>query len=89
MVWTFVNAAVYISVVNLGRELTDGVDSRQMCNDTFWEVKCRGMYMVFSKTFRKIAIQRDLGIQVHSILKVATQVDRAVKKLNTMLNFYH
>ena len=29
---------------------------------------------------RNISIQRDLGVQIHSSLKVATQVDKVVKK---------
>ena len=39
------------------------------------------------RTLRSINIQRDLGVQVHSFLKVATQMDKVVKKAYGMLAF--
>eukprot|EP00061_Rhincodon_typus_P013072 g39217.t1 len=44
-------------------------------------------YTVNGRTYRIINIQRDLGIQVHSSLKVATQMDKVVKKAYGMLAF--
>jgi len=37
-------------------------------------------YTVNGRALRNISIQRDLGVQIHSSLKVATQVDKVVKK---------
>jgi len=42
-------------------------------------------YTVNGRTLRSINIQRDLGIQVHGSLKVATQVDKVAKKEYSML----
>ena len=47
---------------------------------------CRN-YTVNGRTLRSIDRQRDLGVHVHRSLKVATQVDKVVKKAYGMLAF--
>ena len=55
--------------------------------------KCEVMHFGRSNTDRKYTVnksidrQRDLGVQVHRSLKVATQVEKVVKKAYDMLAF--
>jgi len=42
---------------------------------------------MYSRTLKSIDRQRDLGVQVHRSLKVATQVEKVVKKEYGMLAF--
>ena len=42
-------------------------------------------YTVNGRTLKSINIQRDLGVQFHGSLKVATQVDKVAKKEYSML----
>ena len=44
-------------------------------------------YTVNGRTLKSIDRQRDLGVQVHRSLKVATQVEKIVKKAYGMLAF--
>ena len=44
-------------------------------------------YTVNGRTLKNIDSQRDLGVQVHSSLKVAMQVEKVVKKAYGMLAF--
>ena len=44
-------------------------------------------YIVNGRTLKSINRQRDLDVQVHRSLKVATQVEKAVKKAYGMLVF--
>eukprot|EP00061_Rhincodon_typus_P008102 g30429.t1 len=44
-------------------------------------------YTVNDRTLNTIEAQKDLGVQVHSSLKVATQVEKVVKKAYDMLAF--
>ena len=44
-------------------------------------------YSVNGRALRRVTKQRDLGVQVHSSLKVESQVDRVVKKAFGMLGF--
>jgi len=46
-----------------------------------------GKYTVNGRTLKSIDRQRDLGVQVHRSLKVATQVEKVVKKTYGMLAF--
>lgn len=43
-----------------------------------------GQHTISCRTNRSISGQRNLGGQMHSILKVATQVERVVQKSNGM-----
>ena len=47
----------------------------------------RRTYSVNGRTLGRVIEQRDLGVQVHSSLKVELQVDRMVKKAFGMLDF--
>lgn len=42
----------------------------------FGKLNARGKYTINSKTLNSINVERDLGLQLHSSLKVATQIDR-------------
>ncbi|PLS49478.1 hypothetical protein CYV29_15670, partial [Carnobacterium maltaromaticum] len=53
----------------------------------FGRSNSRVNYTVNGKVLGKIDVQRDLGVQVHCSLKVATQVNRVVKKAYGMLSF--
>ena len=44
-------------------------------------------YRVNSRVLRNVEEQRDLGVHIHRSLKVATQVDRAMKKAYSVLAF--
>ena len=44
-------------------------------------------YRVKDKVLKTVEEQRDLGVHIHRSLKVATQVDRAVKKAYSVLVF--
>ena len=44
-------------------------------------------YSVNGRALRRVIEQRDLGVHVHSSLKVESQVDRVVKKAFGMLGF--
>ena len=44
-------------------------------------------YSVNGRALGRVIEQRDLGVQVHSSLKVESQVDRVVKKVFGMLGF--
>lgn len=46
----------------------------------FVRLKVWGKYTVNGKTHNSIDVQRDLGVQVQSILKMAAQVDKVLKK---------
>ena len=46
-----------------------------------------GKYTVNGRAHRNIIIQRDLSVQIHSSLKVATQVEKVVKKAYGILAF--
>lgn len=72
------------SVSNLGWEMEDGV----------WPDQCegsniRGNYILIVRTIRSVGKQKDLGMQAHSSLKMATHVDRIVKNMDSMLSFIH
>eukprot|EP00061_Rhincodon_typus_P017547 g46281.t1 len=41
-------------------------------------------YTINGRNFKSIDIQRDLGIQVHTSLQVATQTDKVVKKAHSI-----
>eukprot|EP00061_Rhincodon_typus_P014988 g42407.t1 len=53
----------------------------------FGRSNAKGKHTVNGRTLRSISIQRDLGVQVHSSLKAATQVIKVVKKAYGMLAF--
>ena len=53
----------------------------------FGRPNVKGEYTVNGRTLNSIDVQRDLGAQVHKSLKVATQIDRMVKKAYGMLAF--
>ena len=44
-------------------------------------------YSVNGRALGRVAEQRDLGVQVHSSLKMESQMDRVVKKAFSMLGF--
>ena len=44
-------------------------------------------YTLNGRTLRNIDIQRDLGVRVHSSLKVATQVAKGIEKAYGMHGF--
>ena len=46
-------------------------------------------YRINGQLLKSVDEQRDLGIQIHTPLKVAAQVDRVVKKAYGMLGFIH
>lgn len=53
----------------------------------FKRLNVRGNYTVNGKTLNSIDMQRDLGVQFHSSLKLPTQVDRVVKAAYGMIAF--
>lgn len=46
----------------------------------FGRLNVRGKYTTNGMTLNNIDVQRDLGVQVQSILKMAAQVDKVLKK---------
>ena len=46
----------------------------------FGRSNVKGKYTVDGRTLNSTDVQRDLGVQVHSSQKMATQIDRGVKK---------
>lgn len=50
----------------------------------FGSLNVRGMYMENGQILQSIAIQLDLGVQVHSSLRIPAQVDSRVKKAYRM-----
>eukprot|EP00061_Rhincodon_typus_P007668 g29601.t1 len=53
----------------------------------FQRVNVKEKYTDNGRTLNSTGVQRDLGIEVHSFLKVATEIDRVVKKAYGMLVF--
>lgn len=53
----------------------------------FGRMNVRRMYTVNGKTLNGINMQRDLGAQIHSSVKMAAHVDRVVKKTYGMHAF--
>ena len=53
----------------------------ELCGMIHFEGSNLGVnYIVNGRTIKNINIQSDLGVQVHSSLKVATQVAKVIKK---------
>lgn len=61
-------------------KLSNDTALREVLQFGRWNV--RGKY-----TINSIDVRRDLGVQVHNSLKVATQIDRVVKKAYAMRGF--